>query len=213
METERTEESRPAKSSWREPQTVVSLVIACIALAALFGSVCAISQSSRALNISEEEFISKRLAVWGGLLNENNDDLILRSLNSDASLQSAAVLFPPQVDESEWAVGPPNFALPLTILRLRIQDVIDENIPRRSDYIVGSGSNQIPIILTSHYIAQGKAYSDQSLYGINYSFWMGEEQYIPPRVTFQGLVFLQRMNSLENPSEYLGKLFDGVVGD
>ena len=200
---------RPPGSGRRESGILVASFSAIIALIALGVSVKSCDQSNRALELSEGEFVSGRLAVWGAQINVNDDDLLLEPINSDIVLQVATVTFPPQLDLGQRAADPPKFSLSLLVLKHNLQDLTRQTIPSQQGYVVVLPEMQVPLVIESIYIAKGNSYSDRSLYVIRYSSFRYRDD--DPYIKFKGLQFLWRISETEDTEELLRQKWDSIL--
>ncbi len=174
-----------------------------ISLVALSISIRSCAQAERSLDLAEEEFTSQRLAVWNGIVDEENKRLKLSSISEDVELQFAYVYFPPQLDDSEYTVSPPDFYIPLTYLSMQLENFVVETIELKPETVVVGDNKFVPIIIKSTYVAQGKLYEETALYYIKIMFVTGADNKDKPSISFDGLLFGNRIDSSTNIHEYL----------
>lgn len=67
--------------------------------------------------LSLEQYNEGRLAIWTGEVDKNSEEIKLKSLDPQISLQSAAVHYPKTIDKGVWTIDAPNYTLPVTLLK------------------------------------------------------------------------------------------------
>ena len=195
-----------------KPRVTFSAIIAiCSAVCSLIAigvSIKSCTLSERVLDISNEEYLSSRSAIYKGVLNATNDKLILNSIDSNIQIQCAAIYLPPQLDETTWNISAPDFGFPLLVMRNCLEKFLDENVSKEEGYVKIIDHTSIPLIIASSYIAKGESYSDMSLYQLVYQGIVLDEVNKRPKITFKGLIFRERLPMNIAPQKFLSELWE-----
>ncbi|PKL39013.1 MAG: hypothetical protein CVV44_09095 [Spirochaetae bacterium HGW-Spirochaetae-1] len=195
------------KKTWFSSTVIISVGSIIFSLIAIVVSIRSCSISEKALNLTTEDFIASRSAIYRGTINKSNDKLFLSTIDTNIQLQCAAVHLPPQLDKDKWNISQPDFMLSLVIIRGYIEGYLEKNVLRETGYVKIFDQTSIPIIIGSSYIAKGQSYSDLSLYQLVYTAVVSDEINKRPEVTFKGLIFRERLPSNTDPKVYLKSLW------
>jgi hypothetical protein len=90
---------------------------------------------------------------------------------------------------------PPEFSLPLTVLRFNLQEFIGKRYPKKNGYLQISLDHKLPMAIDTKYVLKGELCSDISLYSLNYSVFINDEKFSKPEIKFLGITYWKRFKS------------------
>ena len=168
-------------------------------------------QTDPALKLNKAEFESERTVILQGEIINKNTAVDLSCVNEKINIQRTIITYPVKLNISKWVLYPPKLIFSLELLRERLQNILDRRIKRNKDLknsLIINFFDSIPITIETTYIAKGKAYTDISLYLIDYSFGIKESSEDPPFINFRGLVYQQRLHLNDDTSFILNSKLD-----
>jgi len=178
-----------------------------LSLIALGVSVRSCQVSDKAVLVAESQAIEEKLTNFIGTYSEEKKILHFQATNPNATLQRLKVYYPSIISEHEWDVEQPDFNLHVTLLSLRLQELVKAKFPWREGYSQVVDNSSVPIVVESHYLAKGGALSEKALYVIEYEAFVSVEKALEPSVDIKGLSFLERLPWSVEPSRYLDQLW------
>lgn len=199
------------KLSWHEPSNIVAAFAGLLSLISLLVSIRGCVVADQSLELARAEFRSQRTIILGGVVASDGDSIQLKALDSAVSLQQARALFPTAISKQEWPILPPDHKLHVVVLRIALQEAVEKRIGREPGNASVSLDANVPLIVTSLYAAKGEAFEDRSLYRIVYSFVINGDTIDPPKIEFQGLIYVQRLDSGADSISLLDQLWQQSI--
>jgi hypothetical protein len=187
------------------------VVTALISVVALIFSVRGFNIASRSLEISKNEYLSGRTAIYDGNIVDKNDVIRINSTNKDILIQDAIVFFPPQTNIGEMSLTPPEYGIPLISLKYKLEEAIISTIKKEKGFSKLAPDSRFPIIIKSRYVAKGESFSEKSLYTVRYRWTLGDNQDDRPDIEFTGLIFEQRLPFNEDEIKLLKELWGDTL--
>ena len=177
------------------------------ALVAIIVAVYSCHISNSALDLAREQFAGDRTLILKGSVDREGYSMTLIPINSSHELLRARVTFPPQLVTQSWSVTPPNLYLPLVVPIDAVEEFLMVRLHPDPDKYMVNPELHFPIIIDSHYVAEGASYQARSLYSImvNYVFRGGAGE--RPKVSVKGLQFIRHLDDSEDPVGVLGALW------
>jgi len=196
---------RILKKTWRESEKVTAWAALLLSLVAVIISVKSCRQADHAQNLAEKEFASKRHIILRGSYEKESEKLKISPLDASIAIQSAEVIFPPQIDKSTHIVRAPDYTILLSILKGNLQRTIEKLMPKKimlpNSRIEGFPMmGGVPIIITTNYVTQGELFIERSLYHVTFDFVIDSKSF---ELSFGGINFVRRLNLDDDPREIL----------
>ncbi len=193
---------------WQSPAVMIAAASAVLSLFSLAVSVRSCSVSDHGFDLVSRDFAGARSIVLMATLDEKKNEFIFAPTNPDIQLQQAIVFLPPQLDKHEWRVSLPDLRFPLTVLQYELQKLTVENVPKKRGFVKFLSEANVPTIIDSQFIAKGEPRRDRSLYVIRFTALVSDEENEDAKITFKGVMFLERLSLNRDPRSTLASLWD-----
>jgi hypothetical protein len=186
------------------------LITLIVAIVALRISVRNQIVAEQAFNFSREQYMFEKLPIWIGEVNQEKEEIHLYSYKDDIILQNATVYFPTKIDDTIWTITPPDYTLPVTVLKSSLTKFVNENVKRVKNNFILNDEWIVPIIIESNYIVDGLNYNEDSLYFISYQFIITDKKYDMPDIIIKGVYFDSHINKADNAG-YVNEIWNYII--
>ena len=128
-------------------------------------SIYGIFQSRAAQYLAEHQYISERMLVLTGKIEDNS--LILSPVDDEFRLQQGFCYFPESLDASREFISP-DCKISLVLTEFRLQELFKNLIKPLKNNVQYMPYGVIPIVIDAQYVAKNEVFEDRGFYMLSY---------------------------------------------
>lgn len=173
-----------------EKNTFYPLIFNFLAIAI---SAIALYFSYQSYTLSETQYKENHQLILKGQVNKDDLDIEVKPTDSSKTFLMGNVFFPSFILNQDLQIQPNGSFRGMKTIAQNIKEFVSKNYPKKKDFIQMADMN-IPIMIRTYYASNGNTYIDRSIYFINLTFIVSNEEYKSPSLLFNGLVFVKRLS-------------------
>jgi hypothetical protein len=162
---------------------VITLVISSLAL----------YLSYQSYDLSKKQYKENHQLILKGQVKKNELDIEVNPTDSSKTFLMGNVFFPSFIASKDIQIQPNGSFKEMKTIEKKIKDFFSNIYPREKGFVQIAEIN-IPIMIRTFYASNGNTYIDRSIYFINLTFVVSNEEYKDPELVFNGLVFVRRLS-------------------
>ncbi len=176
------------KPSYLNNPTIANIA----AFIAIVISVAGLYFAFMAYELSLTQFTQQRLLVLIGEFGDKENNITVTSLNDNTKFLKGTAFFPSEIHKEPVPIdGEGNF-WHLGTIRHELQTHSKKRMPAEAG-VVKISDGQLPLLITSYYVTNGEAYTDNSLYMLGVQIQVNGKEYEQPIIRFKNLTFIKRI--------------------
>ncbi|WP_459873757.1 hypothetical protein [Endothiovibrio diazotrophicus] len=185
----------------------VSISALVISFVALFSSIRSCSIAENAFQLQAEKNEASKRTAWVGKYDEASKTISIKPSNPKVVLLRAKAFYPDVISKQEWPIEAPEYKLHLTSPVVNIQKAVDDRVKKRKGYVILLDDSRIPIVIEAYYTIDGELFMEKSLYSIEYQAIIRDEEWKPPYVKINALLFNQRLPAETDSKAYINAIW------
>jgi hypothetical protein len=190
--------SRTEKRNKYHPSifNIVTIVIATLAL----------YLSYQSYDLSKIQYKENHQLILKGQVTKNELDIKVEPTDNSKTFLMGNVFFPSFILSKDIQIQSNGSFKATKTIEQKIKEYISNTHPKEKDYIQIAEIN-MPIMIRTYYASKGNTYIDRSIYLINLTFMVSNEEYKEPTLIFNGLIFTKR---LSDEAEFTNDILDSM---
>ena len=180
------------------------------AFLAIIISIAGLFFAFKAYELSLTQYTQERLLVLTGVFGSKEDTITVTSINNNTKFLKGKAIFPTEIHKEPVPIGPKGDFWHLGTIMFELQTHVRKKIPAEEG-VVKISEGQIPLIISSYYVTNGEAYTDNSIYMLGVQIQVNEKEYQQPIIRFKNLSFIKRIKNISTfGSAELDDLFNNM---
>ena len=164
------------------------------ALIAIIISIAGLFFAFKAYELSSTQYTQERLLVLIGEFGKKENTIFVKSINANIKFIKGQVLFPSEIHEDPVPIGPKGNFWHLGTIIFELKSHVRKKIPAKKG-VVKISQGQIPILISSYYVTNGEAYTDNSIYMLGVQIQVNQNKHEEPIIRFKNLSFVKRIKN------------------
>ena len=149
--------------------------------------------SYQSYDLSKTQYKENHQLILKGQVTKNELDIKVEPTDNSKTFLMGNAFFPSFILSEDIQIQPNGGFRATKTIEQKIKEYISSTYPKEKNFIKIAEIN-MPIMIRTYYASKGNTYIDRSIYLINLTFIVSNEEFKEPTLIFNGLIFTKRLS-------------------
>ena len=162
--------------------------------------------SYQSYDLSKTQYKENHQLILKGQVTENELDIKVEPTDNSKTFLMGNAFFPSFILNEDIQIQSNGSFRATKTIEQKIKEYISNTYPKEK-YFIQIAEINMPIMIRTYYASKGNTYIDRSIYLINLTFIVSNEEFKEPTLIFNGIIFTKR---LSDETKFLNNILDSM---